>query len=310
MSVLSAPLARTGATPPPWARTLPRLAHFAGFAVPGVVVYAVSVLVPIVTNIIDSFTDRNAFKAEVTWVGIDNYVNLTFDDNFHSVLVNTAVLTAIVTILPNVGGLLIAQLLDRRGWIYNALRGVFFVPVVLSSVVVSVIWQTTLTDEGLLNSGLRALGVAAPPGWLSDPDLALYSIAFIISWQVLGFCVVVYLAGLQSVPHELHEAAMIDGAGAYSRFRHITWPLLGPAVTVNTVMLLSTAFKAYDHVQVITNGGPGTGTTETIAFSTVQTSFVRNQVGYSAAMATVMLVIIAVLSGAVLRFMQRREVSL
>jgi len=289
---------------------LPKLTHAAVFAVPGLLIYAAFVLVPMGINIANSFTNLNPFKPATAWVGLDNYVDLVQDDSFLLTLGNTAILTAIVTVLPNVAGLLIALLLDRRGWVYNALRGVFFVPVVLSSVVVSVIWQAILTDEGLLNRGLRALGVDAPPGWLSDPDLALYSIAFIISWQVLGFCVVVYLAGLQGIPQELHESAMIDGAGALARLRHVTWPLLAPAVTINTVMLMITAFKAYDHVQVITNGGPGVGTTATIAFDIVGTSFVKNQVGYGAAMATAMLAIIAVLSGSVLKVLQRREVNL
>jgi multiple sugar transport system permease protein len=219
------------------------------------------------------------------------------------------VLTLIVTIVPNALGLGIAQLLDRRGWVFNALRAIFFVPVVLSSVVVSVIWESILTDDGLLNRLLADAGVHHPPGWLSDPNIALYSVASIMCWQSLGFCVVIYLAGLQSVPQELHEAAAIDGAGPMMRFRKVTWPMLAPAVTITTVLSLISGFKAYDQVQVITNGGPGTGTTNTLAFNIVQTGINGVHVGYGAAMATVMLVLIAVVSIAVLRLLQRREVE-
>jgi multiple sugar transport system permease protein len=256
-----------------------------------------------------SLTNRNPFNPPTRWVGLRNYVDLFGDAEFGRAFQNTVVVTIIVTLLANVGGLLIALLLDRPTRLYVALRGVFFTPVVLSSVVISVIWQTILTDDGLLNIALRGLGVAHPPGWLSDPGIALYSIAWIITWQMLGFCVVVYLAGLQSVPRELQEAAAIDGAGSLARFRTVTWPMLAPALTINTVMLLITGFKAYDQIQVITNGGPGTGTTATMAFQVVQTSFAGNHIGYASAMAAVMLVLVACVSVFALRVLQRREVT-
>jgi len=215
-----------------------------------------------------------------------------------------------VTIVPNVAGLGIALLLDRRGKFYNALRSVFFTPVILSSVVVSIVWSRLLDADGPLNQALRGLGVKHPPGWLSDPTYALFSVASIISWQMLGFCVVVYLAGLQGIPPELLEAAELDQAGPVRRFRHIVWPLLAPALTVNTVVLLISAFKTYDYIKVITNGGPGAGTTATIAFDVLQTGFDANHVGYASAMAMVMLVIVAVATAVALRILRAREVSL
>ncbi|GAA3482742.1 sugar ABC transporter permease [Streptomyces yanii] len=284
--------------------------HFLTFGAPGLVAFLVFVLIPIGMTVWTGFTNRNPANPPTRWVGLENYTHLLQDSDFTGALKNTLIITVIVTVAANVLGLAIAQLLDRRGWLYNALRSVFFTPVVLSSVVVSVIWQTILADDGLLNSALRGLHVTHPPGWLSDPDLALYSVAFILTWQVLGFCVVVYLAGLAGVPAELLEAAEIDGAGRVTRFRHVTWPMLAPALTINTVMLLITGFKAYDQIQVITNGGPGNGTTSTIAFQVVQTTFTGNHIGYGAAMATLMLVIIAAISVLALRILQRREVTL
>jgi multiple sugar transport system permease protein len=203
----------------------------------------------------------------------------------------------------------VALLLDRRGRFYVALRSVFFTPVVLSSVVVSIIWTRLLDQDGPLNQALRAVGVT-PPGWLSDPRYALYSLSSIICWQMLGFCVVVYLAGLQGVPTELQEAAAIDGAGPVRRFRAVTWPLLAPSLTINTVVLLISAFKVYDHVKVITNGGPGTGTTATVAFLVLQTGFDANHQGYASAVAVVMLVIVGAATAVVLKVLQRREVDL
>ncbi|SDJ01923.1 carbohydrate ABC transporter permease [Nonomuraea jiangxiensis] len=286
-----------------------KLGRAALFALPGLLAYGLFVLVPIGMTAYYSLTNRNPFNPPTRFVGLRNYGELLGDPEFLKALGNTVIITAIVTVLANVGGLVIATLLDRPTKLYLALRGVFFTPVVLSSVVISVIWQAILTDDGLLNSLLRAVGVSDPPGWLSDPGIALYSIAWIITWQMLGFCVVVYLAGLQGVPRELREAASIDGAGPVERFRNVTWPMLAPALTINTVMLLITGFKAYDQIQVITNGGPGTGATATMAFQVVQTAFTGNRIGYSSAMAAVMLAVVATVSVIVLRVLQRREVE-
>ncbi|GAB3976419.1 sugar ABC transporter permease [Actinoallomurus acanthiterrae] len=285
------------------------MGHFGLFGLPSLALYACFVLVPIGISAYYSLTNRNPFNPPSRWVGLHNYRLLAGDGDFWKVLTNTVIITAVVTVAANAIGLAIAVLLDRRGWLYNALRSVFFTPIVLSAVVVSVIWQAILTDDGLLNTTLRELGVAHPPGWLSDPDLALYTLCWILTWQMIGFCVVVYLAGLQAVPHELHEAAAVDGATPLERFRHITWPLLAPAVTINTVMLLINTFKIYDQVQVITNGGPGDGTTSTIAFDVIQTGLVGNRIGYASAIAVVMLIFVAIISTVVLRLLQRREVN-
>ena len=289
---------------------LNRLWHFTLFAAPGVLVYVCFVLAPIVISFGYSLTNYNPFNPPTEFVGLRNYRILLTDEEFLTSLKVTTILTLIVVIVPNVLGLAIAVLLDRRGWLYNALRSVFFVPMVLSSVVVSVIWTRLLDNDGPINQLLRGIGVDEPPGWLSDPDYALYSVGSILSWQMLGFCVVVYLAGLQGVPTELIEAASIDGAGPFRRFWKVTWPLLGPALTINTVVLLISAFKIYDHIQVITHGGPGTGTTATIAYVVLENGFTANRQGYASAMAILMLLIIAVASGVVLKVLQKREVDL
>ncbi|MEV6009697.1 sugar ABC transporter permease [Streptomyces sp. NPDC051976] len=286
------------------------LAHFGVFGAPGVLVYAWFVLVPIGLSVYYSLTNANPFNPPRRWVGLRNYRMLLHDQQFHTALRVTVTLTVIVVIVPNVLGLLVALLLDRRGRFYHAMRSVFFTPMILSSVVVSVIWTRLLDVDGPLNQALRGLGVHHPPAWLSDPDVALYSVASIISWQMLGFCVVVYLAGLQSVPVELHEAAAIDGASAFGRFRAVTWPLLAPAVTINTVVLLISAFKTYDYIKVITNGGPGAGTTATIAFDVLATGFDSNHVGYASAMAVVMLAIVCLATAVALRILRAREIDL
>jgi len=310
-----APPVRVRSSPPAPRRRrrtplLGRLWHFGLFAAPGVTVYACFVLAPIAVSFGYSLTNANPFNPPTRYTGLHNYVQLMHDPEFWTALRVTTILTLFVTIVPNVLGLGIALLLDRRGKLYNALRSVFFTPVILSSVVVSIVWSRLLDANGPVNEALRALGWHDPPGWLSDPAYALYAVASIISWQMLGFCVVVYLAGLQGIPPELLEAAELDQAGPVRRFRHIVWPLLAPALTVNTVVLLISAFKTYDYIKVITNGGPGAGTTATIAFDVLQTGFDANHVGYASAMAMVMLVIVAVATAVALRVLRAREVDL
>jgi multiple sugar transport system permease protein len=285
------------------------LTKFGIFGAPGLLIYGCFVLAPVVLAIGYSLTNYNPFSPPTEFVGLRNYELLLHDEEFLASLKVTTIITVIMVIALNVAGLGIALLLDRKGWFYTAWRGVFFVPVVLSSVVVSVVWTRLLADDGVVNQVLGWVGVA-PVGWLSDDSFALYSLAGIQCWQILGFCVVVYLAGLQSVPQDLYEAAAIDGAGDFDRFRSITWPLLAPALTINTVVLLISAFKTYDTVQVITNGGPGTGTTATVAFVVLETGFDANRQGYATAMAIVMLLIIATASAIVLHFLRRREAKL
>ncbi|WP_433304547.1 carbohydrate ABC transporter permease [Actinoplanes sp. CA-030573] len=310
-----APVATHRARKPPPARRPgsrvrdAKLLHFGAFGLPSLALYAGFVLIPIGMAAAYSLTNRNLLNPPTRWVGLHNYATLVQDSAFWRVLLNTFVITVIVTVGANAIGLAVAVMLDRRGWLYNTLRSVYFVPVVLSGVVVSVIWQAILTDDGLLNATLRRLGVEHPPGWLSDPSIALYTLSGIVTWQMVGFCVVVYLAGLQAVPSELQEAAAVDGAGPVQRFCSITWPLLAPSLTINTVMLLISTFKIYDHVQVITNGGPGDGTTSTIAFDVIQTGLAGNRSGYASAVAVVMLVVVACASILVLNVLQRRELS-
>lgn len=306
------------AVPPGSARTrnAPRGARwasagtFAVFVLPTALAFAAMVLVPIVWTLLTGLTDERATRTETSFIGLDNYRFLLGDDGFRHAMWNTVVITGIVVGVTNVLGLAVAVLLRRQHWLYSLLRSVFFTPVILSAVVVSVIGRALLADEGLLNSMLVSAGVDDPPGWLTDPSLAVYSVSAIMVWQTLGFAVVVYLAGLAGVPVELEEAANLDGATAWQQFRAITWPLLAPSLTINTVMLMISTFKVYDQIAVLTNGGPGTNGTATVAFDVVRTAFTQQRPGLASAMAGIMLVVVAAASAVTLRLLQRREIDL
>lgn len=282
---------------------------FGGFVLPSLVIYVAIVFVPIVWTLFIGLTDERATRVTTSFVGLDNVFFLLTNPSFLHTLGNTVLITVLVVVVTNILGIAIALLLRKSGWLYNTLRSVFFIPVILSSVVVSVIWRSMLVDDGLINGMLRSFGVVKAPGWLSDPAIAIYTVSGIMVWQLLGFAVVVYLAGLAAIPVELEEAASLDGAGPVSRFRHLTWPLLAPSFTIVTVMLMISAFKVYDQIAVLTNGGPGTGSTSTIAFEVVQTAFVEQRAGVASAMAGIMLVIIAIATAVTLSVLRRRELN-
>ncbi|MFD7716255.1 carbohydrate ABC transporter permease [Streptomyces sp. NPDC059814] len=268
------------------------------------------VLAPILWTLCTGLTDERATRPETSFIGLENYGFLLRNEEFRHSLWNTVVITVIVVLLTNLLGLAIALLLSRQGRLYSLLRSVYFTPVILSAVVVSVIGRSILADDGLLNNALVSLGVEHPPGWLTDPSYAIYSVSGIMVWQLLGFAVVVYLAGLAGIPAELDEAASLDGAGPWQQFRAITWPLLAPSLTINTVMLMISSFKVYDQIAVLTNGGPGTDGTATVAFEVIRTAFSEQRPGVASAMAGIMLVVVSAASVTTLKLLQRREVNL
>jgi multiple sugar transport system permease protein len=279
------------------------------FAIPGFVVYAVLVLVPLVLSLYFSFTDRNLLYGNEKFVGIDNYVTLLTDPTFLKSFGFTATLTVITFVAVNVFSLAVALLLDRVGRFFFAMRMIFFIPVALSGVIVAFIWSTILTDRGLLNTTLDSLGLSSLAlSWLGTPLTAQVSVIAVTAWQAIGLCTVVYLAGLQTVPRELIDASRIDGCSWFGSFRNVTWPLLAPSLTINSTLLLINGFKSYDIPVVLTGTGPA-GTTSTVATEVIRVGFTLDQAGLASAMAIIMLVAVSIVTGVVVVVMQRREVQ-
>lgn len=279
------------------------------FAIPGFVVYAVLVLVPLVLSLYFSFTDRNLLYGNEKFVGIDNYVTLLTDPTFLKSFGFTATLTVITFVAVNVFSLAVALLLDRVGRFFFAMRMIFFIPVALSGVIVAFIWSTILTDKGLLNTTLDSLGLSSLAlSWLGTPLTAQVSVIAVTAWQAIGLCTVVYLAGLQTVPRELIDASRIDGCSWFGSFRNVTWPLLAPSLTINSTLLLINGFKSYDIPVVLTGTGPA-GTTSTVATEVIRVGFTLDQAGLASAMAIIMLVAVSIVTGVVVVVMQRREVQ-
>jgi multiple sugar transport system permease protein len=281
---------------------------FVKLALLAIVIYATVVLVPISMSIFQSLTDMRLAGAPANLVGIDNFVRLIGNDTFHSAFLNTLLVTAVVTVVPNALGIALALLLDRPTRLFAGLRSILFIPVVLSSVVVSFIWQVIMTQRGVANSLLAAVGLPTV-GWLQDPEVAIWSISIVVAWSLTGLCIVTYLAALQTIPTELVEAARIDGTRPLQTFQYVIWPGVAPALTLNTVVLMISGFKLYDHVVVMTGGGPA-GASETVATLLLKTSFDEFRTGYASAMAVVLLAVVLLATAMILRLLQRREVQL
>ena len=278
----------------------------------GVLLYLAVLIFPLLLSFYYSFTNFNLLNATNSFIGGENYFSMLSDDTFLSTLLFTLKTSIIVTLLANVLGLMIALALNHTGPFYTVLRTVFFIPQVLSSVVIGFIWSGMLNSQrGLVNTLLRQVGLIGVDGnisWLGTPELATLSVIGVCIWQMVGFCTVVYLAALQSVPQDLKDAANVDGANRWQMFYNVTFPLLSPGVTVNVVMLLIMMFKLYDIIQVMTAAGPA-GSTESLAFYVTRMAFTVNKVGYASAMAVVLFIFIALISAGLGVFLRRREVE-
>jgi ABC-type sugar transport system permease subunit len=279
-------------------------------AVGGLVMFTTFVIIPMLMSFSMSFTDQNPLLQSSNFIGLDNYEEQLNDKALHRALKNTALLTFFVTVGANVFGLALALLLDGTSRFFRGMRTIVFIPQILSAVIVSFIFTTILTNRGILNSVLDTVGLSdLTRPWLGLPDLALASIGFVVMWQMIGFTTVVYLAALQSVPNDLLEAAEIDGAGSWRKFRNVTFPLLGPGVTISTAIVLITTLRLYDHIAVLTAGGPGFRT-ESAVFYLLRMGFSNNRIGYASSIALVLLILIATLSAVVVRYLRRREVTM
>ena len=278
----------------------------------GVLLYLAVIIVPLLVSFYFSFTNFNMLKATNSFVGGKNYFSLFADDTFLSTLIFTLKTSLIVTLLANGLGLIVAILLNHEGPFYTLLRTIFFIPQVLSAVVIGFIWSGMLNSQrGLVNILLHHVGLLGANtniSWLGTPELATLSVIGVCIWQMMGFCTVVYLAALQSVPQDLIDAARVDGANRWQTFSNVTFPLLSPGVTVNVVLILIMMFKLYDIIQVLTAAGPA-GSTESLAYYITRMAFTANQVGYASAMAVVLFVIIASISAGLGTFLRSREVQ-
>jgi multiple sugar transport system permease protein len=271
-----------------------------GFALPFVLIFTVFMAGPIVASLLLSFTDfgladlRNPLGTDL--VGLQNYVDLLTDGKFITAILNTAYFVVVGVPLTLVLGLAVAMALDRG---INRLRTLFrvgfYLPVVTSIVAIAVVWRYVLNpDQGLANLLLGSIGIEGPH-WLGDPALAMPSIIAMAVWRNLGFSMVIFLAGLQTIPAQLYEAAAIDGASRWQAFRHVTLPMLRPTILFISVITTIGYLQLFEEPFVMTEGGP-LDRTLSIAQYMYQQGFQFFHQGYAAAIAWILFLLVGLVA--------------
>lgn len=290
-----------------WGRSNERSGYL--FILPAGLHLLVFVLVPIVFSLFLSFHEwtRPDFLG-ATFVGLQNYVSLLGDDPFWRAMGNTALYTALSVPLGMAVSLGLAVSVNRRFPGVNVFRAIFFLPVITSWVAISVVWITLLSpDAGVVNYLFTSLGLPAQH-WLDDPHWAMFAIVVITIWKGAGFQMVIWLAGLQSVPKELLEAAAIDGAGRLQTFWRVTLPLLFPTTFFLLVTGVIGGFQVFTPMYVITEGGP-LGATDVAVYHIYKRAFQEFSMGYASAQAWVLFAVIFLVTLVQLWYARRRGES-
>lgn len=256
-----------------------------------------------------SFHEWNILEPAKPFVGFDNYARLFDDGRFHEAILNTVYYTAVSVPLTILLGLAVALLLNNQIRARGLFRTFFYLPVVTPLVIASIIWKWVYNgDYGLANYYLMQLNIIDEPLlWLADPNLAMPSVIITSVWKGVGFAMVVYLAGLQSIPEDYYDAAKIDGATGWRRLRDITVPLLSSTTLFLLVISILGSFQVFTQIFIMTNGGP-LGRTRTIVWYIYQTAFKDFNMGYAAAMAFALFAMMLVFTLLQFRFL-RREVD-
>jgi len=257
------------------------------FILPNFIGFGVLTLVPIVILFYMAFTNWNVF-GKADFIGLANFTRLMGDGSFRISVVNTLYYSVMHIPLTIVVSLGLALLLN------NKLRGVAFFrtaaffPYITSIVAIAVVWNLLFSPEyGPINEFLKFIGIQNPPGWLTSPEWAMPAVVIVSTWRDMGYYMILFLAGLQTVPRELHEAARMDGANTWQRFTNVTLPSLRPTMFFVTVMLTINSFKIFDLILVMTDGGPGQSTLVMSQFI-YRKGFEESQFGYASAAAVVL----------------------
>ncbi|MEV6980277.1 sugar ABC transporter permease [Sphaerisporangium sp. NPDC051017] len=278
------------------------------FMLPTLAVLGVFVVWPMLQALYLSFTDYQVF-APARWIGLENYQKLVSDPAFANALVNTLYYAAVTTPVSVALALGLALMLNRRMPLRGFIRTAVFVPVVISLAVVAIAWSFLLDPNiGLLSHWLSKIGIVSEQGWLRDPSLAMPAVMIVGVWKNVGFYMVMYLAGLQSIPTALYEAARVDGAGALMQFRRITWPLLANQTMLIVILAAIATLQAFDQIFVMTHGGPFFRT-ETLVMMTYRVGFKEFQFGYAAAVSWALVLLIFVLSMLQVAYFRKRAVT-
>jgi len=280
------------------------------FVLPALVFYCIFWIFPIFKLFQYSVTDYNGYVQSFNYVGLDNFKQLFQEEVLSISIKNTLIYTAITVILGNIIALMIAVLLNASISGKAFYRSAFYIPTLFSAIVVGFIWSYVyMPQEGLIASFLEKIGITTwDTNFLGSYSKSLYSIIVVDIWKNIGTSVIIFLAGLQTVPHELVEAGKIDGAGKWKLFRFITLPMLATSVTINITLSVINGLKAFDFPFIMTNGGPGIST-NTLIYAMYKMAFTDQLFGKAAALGIISFAIIIVITIICVFTLNKKEVS-
>ena len=276
------------------------------FAGPNLALFGIFTYYPLLRNFVLALEDVNPFTGEGPWVGLDNFRDVLGDPFTLKILSNTLVFTVAVVSIILVLGLMTALLLNQKLAFRNGVRSLIFSPTVLAGSAVAVVWIYIFDPRfGLFKQVLGFIGLRSP-NWLGDPAWAMAAIIMVYVWKNLGYAAVIYIAGLQAIPADLYEAARVDGAGAWARFRNVTVPGLSPVIFFLMVTSILGSFQAFDIIRVMTKGGP-VSATNVLIYRLYELGFTEIQnFSRASVIATILFVIMFAVTFIQLRVLERR----
>lgn len=275
------------------------------FLIPALIAYGFVVLWPSLQGSVFAFTDWNGLSFSYEFVGFENFVQLTQDPKAMGAVGRTLLIAITVTVVQTLIGLLLALGVNSNIKSRNILRVIFFAPVVITPVAVGYLWKNLYSTRGAINSVLDVFGIDFV-SWLGDLNIAIWSICIVVIWQYAGVTMVIILANLQGISPEVIEASHVDGAGPFRRFWSIVRPELAPAFTIVLMLSLIGGLKLFDQVFILTGGGPA-GATETLSTLIYSNAFQYGEFAYSAAIALMLTLLVAILSGAQYTALRRQS---
>lgn len=277
---------------------------FALLVGPNILLFGIFTYWPLIYNGYLSFVRWDMLAPVKIWVGLGNYRYLLTSADFGRIMLNTLVFTVASVTLACVLGLMVALLLNLPLRGRDSVRGVVFSPVMLSGAAIGIVWIYIFDDRyGLIQTLIHPLGLQSPR-WLLDTFWAMPAVIIVHVWKTLGYAVVIYLAGLQGIPRELYEAALVDGAGAWARFRNITLPGLSPVTFFLIITTVLAGFQSFDIIKVMTDGGPVNATT-TLVYYLYQEGFVGFNAGRAGVASVLLFVIMLIFTVVQMRTSER-----
>lgn len=273
---------------------------------PGFIIFTIGLILPLILAIRYSFTTWDGMSPEKPFVGFQNYIDLWKDSDFRNAWWFTIRFTIWNTIIQNIGALLLAVILDAGIRAKKIYRAVFFIPCLISALVVGFVWMKMFSN--VLPALNDILGTEFNFLLFGQKETVLAGLLIANNWQWIGYWMLIYLAGLQSVPADLYEAAKVDGAGAIKRFFKITIPMLAPAITICVVGITTGSLKVYDLLVSSTRGGPGRASTSVI-YQTYTTAINGRQYGYGSAMSVTLVVVLLLVALIQVKGLKKKEVQ-